>query len=172
MPSPFFFVVLKGTEKGSPQECRAYPASVVGDGQDCPTAALIRLDSDLASRLDRVASVKKQIGDYAAELVPVHTDFWLELELFHDAYPGLAFEYFKRVSDKQIKVHLSELGSRRRKAPTRLTSWLMRFAVSLIPRKASCRNAGSSKCTGKFCSVRLKVEAAFFKSCTKNADIA
>ena len=105
-----FLCCLKGTEKGSPQECRAYPASVVGDGQDCPTAALIRLDSDLTCRLNRVASVKKQIGDYAAELVPVHADFWLELELFHHAYPWLAFEYFKRVSNKQIKVHLGEFG--------------------------------------------------------------
>ena len=47
----------------------------------------------------------------------------------------------------------------------------MWVTVLEIPRNASSRNAGSSKCTGRFRSIRLSVEAVFFRSCTKNADI-
>ena len=47
----------------------------------------------------------------------------------------------------------------------------MRRAVLPIPRKASSRNAGSLKCTGRFLSIRLSEVAAFFRSCTKNSDI-
>ena len=47
----------------------------------------------------------------------------------------------------------------------------MRWAVLPTPRNASARNAGSSKCTGRFFNIRFSEVAAFLRSCTKNADI-
>ena len=55
--------------------------------------------------------------------------------------------------------------------PSRPISRLMCVTVLDTPRSASARKAGSSKCTGRFCSIKLSVLAVFFRSCTKNADM-
>src|SRR5436190_6777569 len=101
---------LKRTEQRTPQECRTNPASIISDGQNCPTVALTGFNSDFTSGLDCVSSVKKQVGDYAAKLIPVHTEFSFELEILDDGYSGLAFQYFERVSNEQVEVHLCEFG--------------------------------------------------------------
>ncbi len=49
-------------------------------------------------------------------------------------------------------------------------SRLIRLTVLPMPRKASSRNPGSSKCTGRLVNMRLSVEAAFLRSWTKKAD--
>src|SRR5205809_128865 len=49
-------------------------------------------------------------GNITRIVVPAPLACWLQLELFHEAYPWLAFEYFKRVSNKRITVHLGEFG--------------------------------------------------------------
>ncbi len=55
--------------------------------------------------------------------------------------------------------------------PSRLMSRLIWFTVLATPRSASSRNAGHRHPPAGFCSIRLSVEAVFFKSCTKNADM-
>src|SRR5436190_16956888 len=105
---PLLFCCLKGAEKRGPYESRAHPASIVSDRKDCPTVTLTRLNSHLASRSDCIAGVEKQVGDYTAELIPVHFEFWLQVKLLHDVYFRRALQDFKRVSNKQIKVQFHE----------------------------------------------------------------
>src|SRR5262249_9001139 len=90
---------LKGTEQRTPQERRANPASIISDRQNCPTVAFTGLDSDLAAAIDCVAGVKKQISDHAAELIPIHIEFLVQVEILNDGYSRLALQCFKRVSN-------------------------------------------------------------------------
>src|SRR5512133_121263 len=83
---------LKRTEQRAPQECRTNSASIISDGQNCPPVALTGLNSDFAAGADCVAGVKKQIGDHAAKLIPVHAEFSFQMEILDDRYPGLAFQ--------------------------------------------------------------------------------